>query len=36
MVSPNDIAGMVTFLLSPTGENIFRHSLGVDGNVETL
>ncbi len=36
MVSPNDIAAMVTFLLSPMGENISGQSLGVDGNVETL
>jgi NAD(P)-dependent dehydrogenase (short-subunit alcohol dehydrogenase family) len=36
MVSPNDIAAMVTFLLSPMGENISGQSLGVDGNVEAL
>jgi NAD(P)-dependent dehydrogenase (short-subunit alcohol dehydrogenase family) len=36
MVSPNDIAAMVTFLLSPMGANISGQSLGVDGNVETL
>src|SRR3954453_5046588 len=36
MVSPHDVAAMVTFLLSPMGENISGQSLGVDGNVETL
>lgn len=36
MVSPCDIARMVTFLLSPMGENISGQSRGVDGNVETL
>ena len=36
MVSPDDVAGMVLFLLSPLGQNISGQSLGVDGNVETL
>ncbi len=36
MVSPHDVAAMIVFLLSPTGENISGQSLGVDGNVETL
>jgi enoyl-[acyl-carrier-protein] reductase (NADH) len=36
MVSPHDVAAMVTFLLSPMGENLSGQSLGVDGNVETL
>jgi NAD(P)-dependent dehydrogenase (short-subunit alcohol dehydrogenase family) len=36
MVTPHDVAGMVTFLLSPMGENLSGQSLGVDGNVETL
>ena len=36
MVSPDDVAAMVLFLLSPLGKNISGQSLGVDGNVETL
>ena len=36
MVSPDDVAAMVLFLLSPMGENISGQSLRVDGNVETL
>jgi NAD(P)-dependent dehydrogenase (short-subunit alcohol dehydrogenase family) len=36
MVSPHDVAAMVTFLVSPAGENLSGQSLGVDGNVETL
>ncbi|MFN8830309.1 MAG: SDR family oxidoreductase [Labrys sp. (in: a-proteobacteria)] len=36
MVSPQDVAAMVLFLLSPMGANISGQSLGVDGNVETL
>jgi NAD(P)-dependent dehydrogenase (short-subunit alcohol dehydrogenase family) len=36
MVSPQDIAEMVLFLLSPAGRNISGQSLGVDGNVEAL
>lgn len=36
MVSPDDVAAMVAFLLSDAGTNISGQSLGVDGNVETL
>lgn len=36
MVSPQDVASMVAFLLSDAGANISGQSLGVDGNVETL
>jgi NAD(P)-dependent dehydrogenase (short-subunit alcohol dehydrogenase family) len=36
MVSPYDVAAMVTYLLSPMGENLSGQSLGVDANVETL
>ena len=36
MVSPQDVADMVLFLLSPGGKNISGQSLGVDGNVEAL
>jgi NAD(P)-dependent dehydrogenase (short-subunit alcohol dehydrogenase family) len=36
MVTPHDVAAMVTFLASPMGENLSGQSLGVDGNVETL
>jgi len=36
MVSPQDVAAMVVYLLSPLGENVSGQSLGVDGNVETL
>jgi NAD(P)-dependent dehydrogenase (short-subunit alcohol dehydrogenase family) len=36
MVTPDDVAAMVLFLLSPMGANISGQSLGVDGNVETL
>ncbi|MDY0873830.1 SDR family oxidoreductase [Dongia rigui] len=36
MVTPHDVAAMVTFLLSPMGDNLSGQSLGVDGNVETL
>ena len=36
MVSPQDVADMVHFLLSPAGKNISGQSLGVDGNVEAL
>jgi NAD(P)-dependent dehydrogenase (short-subunit alcohol dehydrogenase family) len=36
MVSPNDVAAMVAFILSDAGQNISGQSLGVDGNVETL
>ena len=36
MVSQQDVADMVLFLLSPAGRNISGQSLGVCGNVETL
>lgn len=36
MTGPDDVAGMVLFLLSPLGRNISGQSLGVDGNVESL
>jgi len=36
MVSPNDVAAMALFLVSPLGRNISGQSLGVDGNVESL
>jgi NAD(P)-dependent dehydrogenase (short-subunit alcohol dehydrogenase family) len=36
MVSPEDVAAMVAFLLSDAGANISGQSLGVDGNVEAL
>lgn len=36
MTGPEDVAGMVLFLLSPAGANISGQSLGVDGNVESL
>jgi NAD(P)-dependent dehydrogenase (short-subunit alcohol dehydrogenase family) len=36
MVSAEDVAAMVAFLLSRDGYNISGQSLGVDGNVETL
>ena len=36
MVSPDDVAAMVAFLLADAGRNISGQSLGVDGNVETL
>ncbi|WP_027135562.1 SDR family oxidoreductase [Geminicoccus roseus] len=36
MVSPNDVASMVLFLVSPQGRNISGQSLSVDGNVEAL
>lgn len=36
MVSPDDVAAMIAFLLSDAGANISGQSLGVDGNVETL
>src|SRR6185369_5396410 len=36
MVSPNDVAAMVIYLLSPMGDNLSGQSLGVDGNMETL
>lgn len=36
MVSAQDVAAMVHFLLSPAGVNISGQSIGVCGNVETL
>jgi NAD(P)-dependent dehydrogenase (short-subunit alcohol dehydrogenase family) len=36
MTGPEDVAGMVLFLLSSAGVNISGQSLGVDGNVESL
>ncbi|MEL6768111.1 MAG: SDR family oxidoreductase [Pseudomonadota bacterium] len=36
MVSPEDVAATVAFLLSDAGRNISGQSLAVDGNVETL
>jgi NAD(P)-dependent dehydrogenase (short-subunit alcohol dehydrogenase family) len=36
MTDPEDVAGMVLFLLSPLGRNMSGQSLGVDGNVESL
>ena len=36
MTEPEDVAGMVLFLLSPAGANVSGQSLGVDGNVESL
>ena len=36
MVSPQDVAAMVAFLLSDAGANISGQSIGVDGNVESL
>jgi len=36
MVSPDDVASSVGYLLSDFGNNISGQSLAVDGNVETL
>lgn len=36
MVSQDDVAAMIAFLLSNAGRNISGQSLGVDGNVEAL
>jgi NAD(P)-dependent dehydrogenase (short-subunit alcohol dehydrogenase family) len=36
MVSPDDVAATVAFLLSEAGKNISGQSIGVDGNVESL
>jgi NAD(P)-dependent dehydrogenase (short-subunit alcohol dehydrogenase family) len=36
MVSPDDVAATVAFLLSKAGRNISGQSIGVDGNVESL
>lgn len=36
MVTPEDVAATIAFLLSAAGSNISGQSIGVDGNVETL
>lgn len=36
MVSPEDVAGSIAFLLSDAGKNLSAMSFNVDGNVETL
>lgn len=36
MVSADDIAATVAFLLSAAGRNVSGQSIGVDGNIETL
>lgn len=36
MVTADDVAATVAYLLSPAGRNISGQSLGVDGNVESL
>ncbi|WP_062225923.1 SDR family oxidoreductase [Aureimonas frigidaquae] len=36
MVTPQDIAGSIAFLLSDAGRNLSAMSFNVDGNVETL
>jgi NAD(P)-dependent dehydrogenase (short-subunit alcohol dehydrogenase family) len=36
MVTAEDVAATVAYLLSPAGRNISGQSIGVDGNVETL
>ena len=36
MVTANDVAATVAYLLSPAGRNMSGQSIGVDGNVETL
>jgi NAD(P)-dependent dehydrogenase (short-subunit alcohol dehydrogenase family) len=36
MVTQDDVAAMIAFLLSNAGRNISGQSIGVDGNVETL
>jgi NAD(P)-dependent dehydrogenase (short-subunit alcohol dehydrogenase family) len=36
MVTAQDVAAMVLFLVSPLGRNVSGQSIGVDGNVETL
>jgi NAD(P)-dependent dehydrogenase (short-subunit alcohol dehydrogenase family) len=36
MVTADDVAATVAYLLSPAGRNISGQSIGVDGNVETL
>jgi enoyl-[acyl-carrier-protein] reductase (NADH) len=36
MVSANDIAAAIAYLLSPAGRNVSGQSIGVDANIETL
>ena len=36
MVTPDDLAATVAFLISDVGANLSGQSLAVDGNVETL
>ncbi len=36
MVTPDDVAAAIAFLLSDAGRNISGQSIGVDGNVEAL
>ncbi|SDR49183.1 NAD(P)-dependent dehydrogenase, short-chain alcohol dehydrogenase family [Rhizobiales bacterium GAS113] len=36
MVTPGDVAAMISFLISDAGRNISGQSIAVDGNVETL
>ncbi|MHA1553327.1 MAG: SDR family oxidoreductase [Alphaproteobacteria bacterium] len=36
MVSPDDVAAVVAFLLSDAGANLSGQSIGVDGNMESL
>ena len=36
MVTPDDVAATVAFLISDAGANLSGQSLAVDGNVETL
>jgi len=36
MVSADDIAAMIAFLLSDAGRNVSGQSIAVDANVETL
>ena len=36
MVTADDVAATVAYLVSPAGRNISGQSIGVDANVETL
>ncbi|MEL0123904.1 MAG: SDR family oxidoreductase [Paracoccaceae bacterium] len=36
MVSPEDLASTVAYLISDLGRNVSGQSISVDGNVETL
>jgi NAD(P)-dependent dehydrogenase (short-subunit alcohol dehydrogenase family) len=36
MVTANDVAATIAYLLSPAGRNVSGQSIGVDANVETL